>query len=486
MKLFTSDVGIQIALFVSGLIVLIYVKQYYFEGISTVVDTTSQITQAKVLASGDWTISVPEALQGFAKIQAGFGVSELASHFPPGYIVLLTIGELLGKVYWVSLIIGALTLPLMYSVGKKLIGSRLHGMTAALLLGTSPFFLLMSAEGMNHALVLYQLILLIHIGIKVADNRGDRWLLIAGFILAWSFAVRPLNGIIYTFCFSLFMICQQTHGSWKRQIICLTAGALPVIFFLCYYNAQTTGAPFTFGYQMVNAENNMTDIVEGEMLSESFFMRCRRYSERVMQLSQGWLHGWGICNTLLIILWCFQRKKNLWELLLFVLIVLQTSGYFIYHFSDLVIGPRFWYEITGPLILLELAAIKRLIDSTIITDPYGWSKPVALILVILLTSHALTISLPRYGIKFREFAGRGLRLQEARRDLKTDTGILLISPGYHDWMWIFEEDFNSELYYIPVRDKIEIPGFQKTHLDIYYLATKGFESIESTNREVSR
>ena len=145
---------IALLLCICSLIANFRVAASVFEDLPHLEDEITYTWQAKVIADGSLRIPSPQSTVSF---QVPFVIDHLGWRFgkyPPGFPVLLSFGVRLGVRDWINPGIAALSLWLIYLLGKKIFGER-TGLVAAFLTAISPFYLINSANLLSHAWSLF-------------------------------------------------------------------------------------------------------------------------------------------------------------------------------------------------------------------------------------------------------------------------------------------------------------------------------------------
>ncbi len=163
--------------------------------------------------------------EGFSIYLAGTSVSEITARtasdiHPPFYYYLLHFWvKLFGgtefSLRYLSAIFGLLTIPLMWAVGKRLLGTG-AGVLAAALVTLSPLFLWYSQEARMYTLVTVLCLLSTYLLLRITDGLGRR-------AVAWA-AYFVVNVIaVYTHFYAFFVLAFQ------------------VVFFVCWWLLWSRG-----------------------------------------------------------------------------------------------------------------------------------------------------------------------------------------------------------------------------------------------------
>jgi mannosyltransferase len=148
-----------------------------------------------------------------------------------------------------SLLFGLLTVPLLYALGRRLLGTT-AGLMAALLLAVSPYHVWYSQEGKMYALVVFLAILSLHLFSRaLAENRWGWWL---GYLAVTGLAlyVHFFTPLLVLVALAWFLL----SGRWRRptlgRLALALAGlaliALPIVRWLLpvLLTPAMTGYPF--------------------------------------------------------------------------------------------------------------------------------------------------------------------------------------------------------------------------------------------------
>lgn len=162
--------------------------------------------------------------EGFSVYLAGMSVGEITARtahdiHPPFYYYLLhfwvlVFGSSETALRFLSVIFGVLTVPLVYVVGRRLLG-MLSGVLAASLMTISPLLLWYSQEARMYTLVTFLCLLSTYLLLRMMDGQGRRSLLWAGYVVANVIAVYTHFYAFFVLAFqAVFLLCWW--GLWGR------------------------------------------------------------------------------------------------------------------------------------------------------------------------------------------------------------------------------------------------------------------------------
>jgi hypothetical protein len=340
-----------------------------------IVDAQSQIAQARLLARGQFKLEVPPALRPAIVFPVCVPTNPTFAQYPPGYLAPLAVMLRLGlPLHLLDLFAVAITFWLTAWLAGRLVAPALQRRArwvALLLISTSPFVMLLSGTMMNHVLCACLLLIALCSALQAGDAlRAARparaWLALCGLALGWILSTRPLNGVLYGIVFTCAALwyaarfpspVNSLRGSLLRMLRYwpAVAGALPPLLGFCYYNLMTTGHPLHLAYTLADPLMHRIGFVPlPDGTPFTLWISIQRSLASMVSLNIHLL-GWFTGSWLgLLACWFYLRNRPLvWVCL--ALLVMQVLGYGYYHFHDLVLGPRFWYEFV-PLLLAMIAA----------------------------------------------------------------------------------------------------------------------------------
>ncbi|MEW6363795.1 MAG: glycosyltransferase family 39 protein [Acidobacteriota bacterium] len=213
--------------------------------------------QADVLAAGKLVVPSPPAAESFhcwSLINNGGWYAKVTVGWP----ALLALGKLVRTQALIGPLCCALTIPVIFSIGK-IVANRCSGLLAALFLPLSPMFVLHGATDFPHsAAVLFGCLFIYALIVTVVRNA---WLAAigAGICSAFLLHVRPGDGTA-TFIGSLPLMVHGFVVSRERRSLLKKLGVLAAIFgmgigaLLCV-NWIQNGDPFLSGYRLYDPED---------------------------------------------------------------------------------------------------------------------------------------------------------------------------------------------------------------------------------------
>ncbi len=367
-----------------------YAASQLLERIPHVQDSITYLFQGQTLARGKLWAPAPAMPQFFKEEFLLVRDGKWFGKYPPGYPLILALGLLLETPWLVNPILAALTIPLLYALGRALYRPAI-GRSAALLAVVSPFFLFMSGSLMPHAAELFWITLFMLAWVKGRQPGAPRrWIFIAAAALGMAFLTRQITAVVIGAAFvgaaSLADLIRQRRAAWPgiiQRAGLLLAGLLPFLLLLLGYQSALTGDPWQdprllfwpfdrpgFGDDIGMGYNAFTlDNIDGELLVSWFRdpdqpPAGHTPARGIYNLEQNWrsleqnLFGWPFIFTLAFAWLPFLLRRPSeadW-------ILLVTSGalclaYITFWASGIMYGPRYLYPILPGLLLLTARGI---------------------------------------------------------------------------------------------------------------------------------
>lgn len=234
-----------------------------FERLPHLEDEVAYLFQARVFAGGALAVDMPKDARSFWQ---PFVVDHEPSgkrfgKYPPGWPALLAIGVVSGYEWCVNAVFGALTVVLVFCIGREAYG-RDVGLIAAGLTAFSPAALLLNGTLMAHSAALFFATLFMW-----AFLRAERELCPPGFAVATGgalgvlFAIRPLSAFAVGLPFLVWgaVRCAAGRREWRgrsrrsplRSVLLGAAVALVVAGTVPSFNYAVTGNVRTDLYDLV-------------------------------------------------------------------------------------------------------------------------------------------------------------------------------------------------------------------------------------------
>lgn len=333
--------------------VTLFFNYAYGDHMPHVPDEVSYIFQAKLLASGHLAASPPPVEEAFDFFFPPFILvsgDNWASVYPFGHPLVLAIGVKLGAIWLIPPLLGAASVVMIFVVGRKVHNVRI-GLAAALLLASSPFFLMTASNFMSHNTGVFYILLSL-LFLAFLDRRPILYGILAGLFFGLLFNTRPLTGMALVPPFGLLLLTQLAPRDRRltgaKQIAAFTAGGLVMLGAYWLYNWGTTGDAFSNGYQ---ASGGLGEVVGfGGAHSVSVGIQNEQTQLTYLLLV---LHSWPRYVGLLFVLLPFMLgTRHRWDWFLLTSAVFVMGAYSLFASNGVMHGPRYWYEAVPFLMLL--------------------------------------------------------------------------------------------------------------------------------------
>jgi hypothetical protein len=321
------------------------------------IDEIMQVFQGRIFASGRlWLPSEPhpEFTSVMHLIDAG---GKVYSHFPPGGPAMLALGSWAGAEWLIGPVFGAISVLLFGHLMRLMNLSAATASGATLVFALAPLVAFMSGSHMNHVTSLTWILLgVVALVQSLSRDRGGlRSGVIAGFGFGVAAAIRPVDGLAFAVPAAAWYLWRAIRH--RHVVPMLGAGigiSLPLIGLL-WFNAQTTGDPLTFGYELLWGKSQALGFhaapwgephtpIRGLELLNLYFLRLQTYAFELpipsllpAVIALGLTGGLSAPDRYLLSAGA-----------------LLAGIYFAYWFDGFYLGPRFMYPLM-PVIALWTA-----------------------------------------------------------------------------------------------------------------------------------
>ncbi|MCI0519642.1 MAG: glycosyltransferase family 39 protein [Chloroflexi bacterium] len=340
------------------------VAEGVFERLAHIEDEIAYVWQAQAIAGGHLTLPSPPHPKSYL---VPFVVDYNGLRFgkyPLGWPALLGVGEFLGLRAWVNPLLAGLGVWLTYRLGKRLLG-ELAALLAALLLLTSPFFLLNSGSLLSHPLGLALTAVFALAWLDAWDeNTPPRWLplIAAALALGLLALTRPLTAVAVALPFALHAVWLFFRRGREARLRLLAFTAILALIALLHplWQLAVTGDaglnPYTlwWPYDKVGLGPGVGRAEGGHTLDQA------RINTR-HSLWVGWhdLFGWGRFSWLFLpfgaLSMLLRRQGKALGIMLTAPALLLV--YLAYWIGSSLYGPRYYYEALPALAIASAAGV---------------------------------------------------------------------------------------------------------------------------------
>ena len=354
--LFRSKIFLLI-FFAIPLLATLLISYFVFDQIPHVQDSIAQLFQAKVFASGR-LYETSHPLKEFFDYTHIINNGRWYSQYPPGHALFLMIGVLLGIPWAINPLLGALSVLIVFFLGRELHDKK-TGLLAAVLTISSPFFLFMSSEFMAHASAMFTIAVFALFFIKTIKYQKYKYAVFAGIALGLCTIIRPYTAFALSLPFLFYGFIVLFKNPKKNLPLFMITGGLVLLFIivLFLYNQLTNGHPFKFGYTILYGDAHGLGFDKGTWGPPHTFSRGMNNLWTSIKALNLHLFGWPYLSLLPLILLLIIKKLKKWNYIIFLSFVCLALAYIFYWYHDLCFGPRFLYEALPFLVILSARSL---------------------------------------------------------------------------------------------------------------------------------
>lgn len=349
-----------------------------FSGRPLLIDEVVQVLQARWYAAGDLWVP-PAADREFFSIMHLVDVGDrVFSQFPAGGPAMLALGALIGAEWLVGPVAGALCVVLFWLLLPHLepAGTPRFRRGATVLFTVAPFGVFMFGSHMNHVTtLLWLLVAAVALGSSTRDVEASPWWgALAGLALGCAAAIRPMDGAAFALPAAAWLAWRARRGGRPFAALLLSGVGIAIpLAAVLYVNAQTTGKPLLFGYDLLWGAGHSIGFhaspwgpihtpLRGIELLGLYFARLATH-----------LYETPFPSVLLVAggLWCTPRLTSMDRYLLAGGGVM-LAGYWAYWHDGEYLGPRFLVPLL-PLCVLWTARFVRALAVRSANTPAVWT-----------------------------------------------------------------------------------------------------------------
>lgn len=258
-----SAAALVITLAFASFMLSVLMSRTVFERLPHLEDEMAYLWQARAVAGGNFVIPTTQPSAAFWQ---PFVVDEDGNRFgkyTPGWPIQLAVGIAMGTPYVMNAFFAALTVALVYRLGREIFDSEDVGVIAAVLVTFSPMALLLNATLMGHSAALFWTSLFLYAYWRLnlpGRAHGLRWGLIAGAALGITLVTRPATGVAIAIpCVAwsgvrllrLVVSDRRAFVTLLRPQVALGIVAVCIALLVPLYNAMAVGDPRANLYRLV-------------------------------------------------------------------------------------------------------------------------------------------------------------------------------------------------------------------------------------------
>ncbi len=242
---------------VAGLALLAYlgIATAVFDRRPLLIDEVVQVWQARGYAAGHlWLPLDPDpAFRSTLNLVEFQG--RWFGHFPPGWPLLLALGELIRAPWIIGPLTGAVSVFCFGLVLRKAEPGASVRAGALLLFAFGPFTLAIASSHMSHGPVLMWLLASLAAWLAWLERPGTGRALVVGAALGMAAITRPADAAAFGLPLAVWAILRIRAGDRWIRFAPIVAAALVPLAFMVFVNLATTGSPLTSGYELLWGPN---------------------------------------------------------------------------------------------------------------------------------------------------------------------------------------------------------------------------------------
>jgi hypothetical protein len=204
-----------------------------------VADEHSYVLQARIFATGRWT-AAPPPIREFFEQSMVLTAPRVASKYPPGHALLLTIGALLGNVAIIPLLLTAATGALLFMLARRAANTPVAVLTLVIWLG-DPINLRFRPSYFSELTTQLMLFVSWWSLLEWRATRQRRWLLALAAAMGWGAITRPMTMLAFLLPFGYVVIRDVARGRHWRDFALAAALGVTILGIIPLWNARTTG-----------------------------------------------------------------------------------------------------------------------------------------------------------------------------------------------------------------------------------------------------
>lgn len=239
---------------VTALMLYAVVASMVFSRVPLWMDELVQLVQAKTFASGRLWQAVSTTPEFYSVLNMVDADGRYYGQFPPGGPAMLAVGVLAGAPWLVGPVCGAVSVTAFWSYLRIVEPRRGVAVGALVLFALAPFAVFMAGSHMNHVPTLMWLTLAMAAMARVmSSSRSRPWFAFAnGIALGCAATIRPVDALAFALPAGVWYVANALGNRLRwRDVVASGLGVAIPCAVMMWVNAQTTGHPLLFGYQVL-------------------------------------------------------------------------------------------------------------------------------------------------------------------------------------------------------------------------------------------
>lgn len=375
---------------------------YIYESHPHIPDEVSYLYQARYFAAGMLTMPPPPVPEAFDVDLMTYEETRWYVPTPPGWPIVLSVGVVLGIPWLINPLLAGLNIALIFAVTQRLYDLPTARL-AVLLLATSPWYIFMGMNFMNHMLSV-TCALIASIGIVNARSGSSMgWGLTSGLALGFASLIRPLEAFILTGLLGLWALGVGGRRVRAPALVGLVLGSVLIGSLNVPYNLLLTGNPWTFPVMDYFDKyygpgiNNLgfgpdrgiaweIDPFPGHSLLDAMVNTALNSFSVNTEL-----FGWATGSLVFVAFVLCSRKLRQSDHLMVVFVAVVIAVHALYWFSGGPdFGARYWFLIILPCTLLTVRGI-AVLEQTLSEHPASVASHQGTVLLAVIMLCALSV-----------------------------------------------------------------------------------------------
>lgn len=387
-----------LTLFLVGTALSTYLTHKLFQALPHLDDSVAALYQARIFQHGKLTWPVDPSIKPFFDI---FGVitpigkpGSWAGMYPPGWPLLLTVGQLFKAPWLVNPVLGGLLIVSISELAREFYDEKIARVAGTMALA-SPFLAVMSATHLSHTSAALSCTFSWWCALRLLRSGRIRYALGAGAALGMTLLTRPevavcLGGVIAV---GVLVQFRRVIVIWRQLALAATITVLGGIALLGFQHIAV-GKAGTLGHSVEMQEN--LSLGFGQVGRSSWVHRPQTAlvhgSMRLKELNRRLL-GWPVPAAVLVLAPFFLLRSGLRELWLLTPLLTLLGFFALYFYWEEWLPGRYLFPATPMLLLLSARGwavwTERLRRVRFISGIPKW-------LLLVGTAYALGVAAPKY------------------------------------------------------------------------------------------
>jgi hypothetical protein len=210
-----------------------------FNPVPLVEDETSYILQSRIFASGHWTAPTPPAPEFFQQAHV-LTIPAVASKYPPGHALLMSVGSLFGAPALVPLLLTVITGALLFALARRVSNEWVALFAWIVWLG-DPINLRFRPGYFSEITTTALWLAAWWALLSWRETRSRRWLLLLAAAIGWGAITRPLTMLAFALPIGVVVLRDVAREKlWRDFALAFVLGTA-LLGMIPLWSARTTG-----------------------------------------------------------------------------------------------------------------------------------------------------------------------------------------------------------------------------------------------------